>query len=280
MKIAIIGATGFVGSNIIKFLPKEHSIIATYKNKDKINNRYLKKKNVKWKFLDIYNKKNFFKYLEYPDIVIHLAWSNLPNYHQKFHINKELPKQKKFLLNLIRNGLKNIFIAGTCFEYGNRSGKLNENFLERPNNNYALAKILLKKYLFSIKKYNFNLIWGRIFYIYGKHNSRSTLYNQILESSHKNSIKLKIYRNLIRDYLSIDQVSKIIISLSLKMKYIGVINICSGKGISLRNLVKKISILENIKPNIKYINKKTSNFESNKFWGCNKKLKIYLKNCE
>ena len=147
MKIAIIGATGFVGSNIIKFLPKEHSIIATYKNKDKINNRYLKKKNIKWKFLDIYNKKNFFKYLEYPDIVIHLAWSNLPNYHQKFHINKELPKQKKFLSNLIRNGLKNIFIAGTCFEYGNRSGKLNENFLERPNNNYALAKILLKKYL-------------------------------------------------------------------------------------------------------------------------------------
>lgn len=64
------------------------------------------------------------------------------------------------------------------------------------------------------------------------------------------------------------------------MKYIGVINICSGKGISLRNLVKKISVLENIKPNIKYINKKTSNFESNKFWGCNKKLKIYLKNCE
>ena len=60
MKIAVIGATGFLGSNIIKHLPKKYKIIATYINKKKISKKFIKKKNIKWKFLDIYKKKKFF----------------------------------------------------------------------------------------------------------------------------------------------------------------------------------------------------------------------------
>ena len=278
MRIAVIGATGFLGSNIIKYLPKKHKIIATYNNKSKIDKKYLNKKNIKWKFLDIYKKKNFFKYLKRPDVVIHLAWSNLPNYHLNFHIKKELPKQKKFILNLVSNGLKNIFIAGTCFEYGYQNGKLNENKCELPNNKYSKAKCILKKYVFFLKnKYEFNLTWGRIFYVYGKHNSRNTLYNQVIESSKKNREKIKVSGNKIRDYLHINQISKIITSLTLKKNNFGLVNICSGKGISLKRLIKNICKLENIKPNVKYIKEIKKSIEPEKFWGCNKKLKNCLR---
>lgn len=277
MKIAITGATGFLGSNIIKFLPQKYKIIATYNNKNKIIKKYRNQKNIKWKFLDIYKNKNFFKYLEYPDTVVHLAWSNLPNYNQKFHIKEELPKQKKFILSLIKGGLKNIFIAGTCFEYGLQNGKLNENTNEKPNNNYSLAKYLLKKYIFLLrKKFNFNLTWGRIFYVYGKHNSRSNLYNQILESS-KKKIKLTVYGNLVRDYLFIDQISKIIINLCLQEKDFGVLNICSGQGISLKKLIDRICKNKKINPNITYKNKIKDTTEPIKFWGCNKKLENSLR---
>lgn len=279
MKIAVIGATGFIGSNLIKHLPKKYKIIATYINKKKININLPKTKNIKWKYLDIYKKKNFFKYLEKPDVVLHFGWSNLPNYKLKFHLTKELPKQKKFIYNLIKSGLKNIFIASTCFEYGNQSGKLNENTKEKPNNSYSLAKYKLKNYTFSLlKKFNFNLTWGRIFYIYGKHNSRATLYNQILNSSKKSSNKINVYGNLVRDYLYIDQMSKIIINLASKNKNFGIINICSGKGISLKNLVKKICKIENISVKINFINNNKKNSEPIKFWGCNKKLKLCLQN--
>lgn len=271
MKIAIIGGTGFLGSNILKFIPKNYLITATYTNKKKIKKKLSKK--IIWKYLDIYKKKNFFTYLNKPDIVIHLSWSKLPNYNLKFHITKELPKQKKFILNLIRGGLKNIFIAGTCFEYGKKNGKITENASEYPLSNYALAKLLLKKYVFLLsKKFNFNLIWGRIFYVYGKHNSRLTLYNQILDSSKKNS-EISINGKLVRDYLHINRISKIIVDLSLKRKDFGLVNICSGKGMSLKKLTNNICKAEKIKPNIKYVKINRNNFESNKFWGCNKKLK-------
>ena len=35
MKIAVIGATGFLGSNIIKLISSRHEVIATYVNKKK-----------------------------------------------------------------------------------------------------------------------------------------------------------------------------------------------------------------------------------------------------
>ena len=280
MKIAVIGATGFIGSNLIKYLPKKYKIIATYINKKK-KIELANTKNIKWKYLNIYKKKNFYKYLEKPDAVLHFGWSNLPNYQLKFHLKKELPKQKKFIYSLLKNGLKNIFIAGTCFEYGNQNGKLNEDSKDKPNTNYSLAKCKLKNYTFSLsKKFNFNLTWGRIFYIYGKHNSRATLYNQILNSSKKNNQKINVYGNLERDYLYINEVSKIIINLVSKKKNFGLVNICSGKAISLKNLIKKICKKEKINAKINYINynKVNEKDEVVKFWGCNKKLKQCLKN--
>jgi len=274
MKIAVIGGTGFLGSNILKFIPKNYLITATYTNKKKINKKLSKK--IIWKYLDIHKKKNFFKYLNKPDIVIHLSWSKLPNYNLKFHLTKELTKQKKFILDLIKGGLKNIFIAGTCFEYGKKNGKITENASEYPLSNYALAKFLLKKYVFLLrKKFNFNLIWGRIFYVYGKHNSRLTLYNQILDSSKKN-LEITINGKLVRDYLHVNRISKIIVDLSLKRKNFGLVNISSGKGVSLKKLVNNICKVEKIKPNIKYVKIHRNSFESNKFWGCNKKLKKCL----
>ena len=58
MKIAVIGGTGFLGSNILKFIPENYLITATYTNKKKINKKLSKK--IIWKYLDIYKKKKFF----------------------------------------------------------------------------------------------------------------------------------------------------------------------------------------------------------------------------
>lgn len=81
---------------------------------------------------------------------------------------------------------------------------------------------------------------------------------------------------MVRDYLHINRISKIIVDLSLKRKNFGLVNICSGAGTSLRKLTNNICRLEKIKPNIKYVKINRNNFESNKFWGCNKKLKKCL----
>jgi hypothetical protein len=60
-------------------------------------------------------------------------------------------------------------------------------------------------------------------------------------------------------------------------KDIGVYIIKKGKGIRLKNLIKKICKDEDIKPNIIYVKNKISKYESNAFYGDSKKLRKFLK---
>ena len=72
--------------------------------------------------------------------MIHLAWEGLPNYKADFHLTKNLPLQKALLTNLLQNGLKDLTVTGTCFEYGMKEGMLSEEMACEPANAYAIAK--------------------------------------------------------------------------------------------------------------------------------------------
>ena len=129
MKIAVIGASGFVGNYILTELKKNKNlkIIATF-NKNKI---YGNDKKIIYKKLDIEKKKNFYKYLNRPEIIINASWQGLPNYDSNINY-KSLRYQKILCKNLIENGLKNLVVLGTCFEYGRKNGKLDEKTLPKP----------------------------------------------------------------------------------------------------------------------------------------------------
>ena len=60
MKIAVIGATGFLVSNIIRYLPNKYKIVSKYTNKRKITKKLSNIKNIQWKFLDLHKKNNNF----------------------------------------------------------------------------------------------------------------------------------------------------------------------------------------------------------------------------
>ena len=121
-----------------------------------------------------------------PEIIIHLGWSNLPNYKLKSHLQRELPAQKKFIYDLVSSGLKNIFIAGTCFEYGYQEGKLSEKNLDKPNSYYSKAKCELKNYVIKLSKKNlYSNLPGEDFFIFMVNIIRGRLYLIKLSSHQK-----------------------------------------------------------------------------------------------
>ena len=138
IRIAIVGSTSFIGQKFLSYINKKKFIVvATYRTKKNINKKY----NFKWKKLDINKKKkDYFKYLENPDIVINLSWPDIPNYQLKKHLLTS-STQQRFVQNLIKNGLKNIIILGSCYEYGKISGKIDEKKPEKPTIAYAKAKL-------------------------------------------------------------------------------------------------------------------------------------------
>src|SRR5205085_3838924 len=115
-----------------------------------------------------------------PDLAIHLAWEGLPNYKSAFHEEVNYPRHLAFLSNLLRNGLKDLSVTGTCFEYGMQEGCLTEDMPCYPANPYARAKDRLRTSLEQLQaEYDFVLKWIRLFYMYGKGQHPNSLLSQL-----------------------------------------------------------------------------------------------------
>tara|TARA_B100000959_G_scaffold283129_1_gene351272 strand:- start:362 stop:1207 length:846 start_codon:yes stop_codon:yes gene_type:complete len=275
LKIVVVGGNSSIGQDLLSQLKKKNvKIIPTYKNIKNIKNKY----NLYWKKLDIRkNKKNFFSYLEYPDIVVNLAWPDIPNYKTKKHFST-YKIQKRFVSNLIKNGLKNFIGIGTCYEYGKVKGKVSEDYKTKPIIPYAQAKLNLLKSIQALKiNYSFKYTWLRPFFVYGKNNKRKTLFTLIKDLDNNKIQKLEVSGNLVRDFISTKYFNMILTKIIFFNKEYKVLNICTGKGITVKEFIKKN--LKN-KKNIKKINLKGKNkndFEGKSFWGDNRKLNQILK---
>ena len=273
MKIAITGSTGFIGKNVLKLLrDKSVEIIVLSRKFEKQfihkNISYIKhdfKKKHKLTFSDIGS----------PDILIHLAWSNLDNYNAQEHITEELPNHFNFLNNLIQTGLRNIMVTGTCFEYGIKHGEINENEHTDPVTIYGYAKDILHKNLLALKiAKNFNLTWTRLFYVFGKYQRSASIYSTFLNAIQNNDTKFPMSKGeQIRDYLHVETMAQYLINIAISKKKHDIINVCSGVPKSIRCLVEEWREKNNSSIELELGKYPYPDYEPFAFWGNSDRLK-------
>lgn len=277
MKVAVTGATGFIGRHVLAEL-ESRSVEAVALLRPG-SGGYPWTSRCRVVAFDLNSvPPNSFDLLGRPDILIHLAWSGLPNYYSLHHFEQELPKQYLFLKGLIESGLKTVVIAGTCFEYGMRSGQLNENIAPQPILPYGFAKNALRCQLEYLKRsHPFQLTWARLFYLFGEGQAKSSLFPQIKEAAERgNKFFNMSCGEQLRDYLPVDEAARHLVSLALAKRDNGIVNICSGIPISVRRLVEEW-IKENrwtIQPNLGHY--MYPDYEPMAFWGERKKLTSLL----
>jgi dTDP-6-deoxy-L-talose 4-dehydrogenase (NAD+) len=175
-----------------------------------------------------------------PDVVIHLAWSGLPNYKSLHHFETELPAQYRFISALVRQGLQSLVTVGTCFEYGFQFGPLSPDMPTRPNNPYGFAKDALRKQLQSLQAVHpYYLTWARLFYMYGDGQPESSLLPLLKKAVAAGEPLFDMSQGeQLRDYLPVTEVARRLVDLALSPSDRGVINVCSGSPISVRRLVE------------------------------------------
>lgn len=241
VKVAVTGASGFVGRHVLAELSKNQAdIIAVTRDAKRLQ---AVPSGVRVVQMDIASPGgDCFTQIGSPDVLIHLAWDGLPNYKSLHHIESELPKQYLFLKTLIEAGLPSLFVAGTCFEYGMQSGELAEDVKPAPNNSYSYAKDALHQQLEFLKASKpFNLIWGRLFYMFGEGQSVTSIYSQLKDAVIRgDSVFNMSGGEQLRDYLPVTEVAQKIVQLALSDRAdSGVVNVCSGKPVSVRRLVEQ-----------------------------------------
>jgi len=277
MKIAVTGASGFIGRHVLDALLSEKvEIYAITRDAEKLAN--LDKSIIVIEF-DIDDcDANVFEKIGSPDVLIHLAWDGLPNYKSLHHFETELTRQYKFLKSVIDRGLASLLVTGTCFEYGMRSGALSEEMITKPNNPYGYAKDALRQQLEFLKAIKpFNLTWARLFYMYGENQPNTSLYPKLLEAVKRGDKVFNMSKGeQLRDYLPVEEVANQIVQLAIAQKDVGVVNVCSGTPVSVRSLVEQWKSKKNWEIELNFGYYPYPDYEPLEFWGNKKYLDIIL----
>lgn len=281
MKVLVTGATGFIGNFVIdELLTRGVDVIATSIHTEKARKKswYDEVTYIPHTIGEGTNENLFTKFRQ-PDLLIHLAWKGLPNYKDLFHFEENLLPQYFFLKNLIENGLNDITITGTCYEYGMINGCLAEDMVPDPSNSYAIAKNSLRLFLEMLqKKQNFSLKWMRLFYMYGEGQHANSLLEQLKKAlQHNEEVFNMSGGDQVRDYLPVEKVAAYIVSAAVQNETTGIINCCSNQPVTVKQLVTNYLAKTgtSIKLNTGYY--PYPDFEPMEFWGDDNKLKTIIR---
>lgn len=234
-KVLVTGATGLIGKEIIAPLKQANFDIyaITIDDTNPDNETHWIKGNL---FDESFIKSTIEKIK--PQYLLNMAWCTTGNYLSSDVNYKFLNAGVNLLKYFKDNGGKRVVFAGTCFEYKFKNTPLKENDeLDSNKTIYTFCKNKLHeiaKYFCEINNISFS--YGRIFYVYGKKEDKTRLTGMIIDKLSNNEQVIIKSGNLYKDYIYTKDIAGAFVKL-LDTNIDGVVNICTGKAVSIKEFV-------------------------------------------
>ncbi|MEL0238227.1 MAG: NAD(P)-dependent oxidoreductase [Gammaproteobacteria bacterium] len=248
MNILITGASGFVGLPILNNLIKSIKVNQIYALTRKIKDNYPKHEKLKW--IEV-NLNNSFEVSEIVnknkiDVLIHLAWSDIPDFSSSKCINNL--NQSINLINTVLENTecKKLLLAGSCFEYNQPFGECFENNNAKPKDYFTWSKLSLLEYLLlKSKEHDASLAWFRLFYVYGANQRQGSLLPTLYRSLIENKVpSLNTPKNA-NDFIYVEDVAEAF-EIALHSEFdSGVYNLGTGSSTSVTDFCKTLEIIMN-----------------------------------
>lgn len=264
MNILILGAAGFIGTNLTKKLASNKGDKITLV--DKSINYFVNI--LKYKFSNVeimessLDENEEFSILEGQDIVYHLVSTNVPTTSNQ-HISQDIKANVLFSSNLfeacVKHGVKKVvFISSGGTVYGKEATcPLSENTPTNPISSYGVQKITIEKLLY-LYSYMYGLDYRiiRLANPYGPYQRPNGVLGAVTTFTYKalKGEQIQVYGDgsVIRDFIYIDDAVRAILNIVNGDNKHRTFNLGCGYGTSIKDVLKSIEHALNLKLNILY----------------------------
>lgn len=265
MNILLLGAAGFIGTNLTIKLAQDKTNKIRLVDKDK---KYfsdifvLDMNNIEIRESSLGIDMDFDSLLEGQDLVYHLVSTTVPG-NSNQHISQELMANIVFSLNLfdscIKHGIKKIiFISSGGTVYGKEIiCPVNETNPTNPISSYGVQKITIEKLLY-LYKYMYGLDYRiiRLANPYGPYQRPNGILGAVTTFTYK-AIKgeeITVYGDgsVIRDFIFIDDVIQAIMNIADGENKHRIFNVGCGYGTSINEVLDTIKNTLGLELNIIY----------------------------
>ncbi len=270
-KILILGATGFIGKNLVNHFAKKQKVVGVYNVKKPFKN-----KNIKWIKSDLTNEKDLENIFKNIDIVIQAAATTSGSKdiieRPYIHVTDNAIMNSLILKKIFHSNVKHFIFFSCTVMYPNSEKKIKESQkIEKIYPKYfgvANTKIYIEKmceFYSRISTTKFTII--RHSNIYGPFDkfdlARSHMFGasvtkvgQTLKKNIKNEISVWGDGQEKRDLLFVEDLVDFVVKVIRKQKsHFEIFNCGYGKAFSVKMIVEKI--IKNMNPRCKIIFDKT-----------------------
>jgi len=228
-KILISGASGFIGKQLLLYLKKENcDVLCISKNPIVLDDLH-RAKNISLDQL-LRNRGSLELDNFKPDTFLHLGWAGIPPYTAE-----ELESNLEISLSLFKiatdSGVRRILGVGSCYEYGDLHGLLQENaeIALTPSTQFGKCKIEIHKNLINMASKNkIDHGWVRIFYGYGTGQRETSFIPKIIKAAVTGSAPFIDFPNKQIDLIHVFDIARGLKELLITREAAGVFNLGSG----------------------------------------------------
>ena len=252
MKIIVTGGSGFIGSNVVKYLSKNHEVkIFDFKKPNNLDNEFIQG--------DITNSKHVINSIKDCDVVIHLA-ATLGVVNTETNPVLTLDTNLGGTINVLEackiNKIKKIIFSSSSEVYGEPLKiPMDEDDKPIPMTTYGIAKFAAEEYIKAYSK-TFGLQYTifRLFNVYGDQQATDWVLPEFVSKAISNK-DIVVHGDGLqtRSFCYVTDISNAF-SLTLDKANGQLINIGNNhEPITIKELANKIIELSNSKSSVKFI---------------------------